>query len=101
MTRIAALQREFAADRLEIERAARPSQPMTCRYCGGFRWDGPGRLLDGHTKCYVSDGFMDLLHDAMQADYRLSFKGIGEALGVSLGAVRTWYQTAAKRRRAA
>lgn len=63
--------------------------PGVCRFCGE-RWiPWSGTKLDGHAKCIVTPAFKKLLGAYMDLPW-VTYKMVGDRLGVSPSVVRSW-----------
>ena len=65
--------------------------PETCPYCGQYRQQRPGCLLDGHAACIVTDDFKRRVAAVLRSSPTMTYAVVAEMLGVTSGVVIAWW----------
>lgn len=97
MSNDAVLREEFVAAKQQARANAvwDPSDPAlppeTCPYCGQYRQQRPGCLLDGHAACIVTDDFKRRVAAVLRSSPTMTYAVVAEMLGVTSGVVTSWW----------
>ena len=97
MSNDAVLRDEFVAAKQKARADAvwDPSDPAlppeTCPYCGQYRQQRPGCLLDGHAACIVTDDFKRRVAAVLRSSPTMTYAVVAEMLGVTSGVVTSWW----------
>lgn len=94
-----ALRSAYEASRFAVLSSSRDVGPGCCRYCGAWWRKWNGSKLDGHAKCYVTEGFKHELDAWLRAHPQRTYQIAAAALGVTVSVVLSWVGPVAKARK--